>query len=277
MSYFWRKLLSNPASVIGLACALVVVFMAIFAPLLGTRDPLATSPDSFIAPSLEAWLGTDNLGRDIWSGVVYGSRVSLIVGLSASVISAVIGILAGSIAGFWGRTIDIIIMRITELFQVIPQFFLALILVALVGRGLDKVIFVLGILGWPLTARVVRGQFLSLKQREFTEASRALGGRDRYLVTRVLLPNTLAPVVVVLTQRVGQAILLEAGVSFFGLGDPNLISWGQMINSAQSFLYLAWWMSVFPGVAIFIAVLGFTLLGDGLNDALNPRWQRKDS
>lgn len=277
MSYFWRKLLSNPASVIGLACALVVVFMAIFAPLLGTRDPLATSPDSFIAPSSEAWLGTDNLGRDIWSGVVYGSRVSLIVGLSASAISAIIGILAGSIAGFWGRTIDIIIMRITELFQVIPQFFLALILVALVGRGLDKVIFVLGILGWPLTARVVRGQFLSLKQREFTEASRALGGRDRYLVMRVLLPNTLAPVVVVLTQRVGQAILLEAGVSFFGLGDPNLISWGQMINSAQSFLYLAWWMSVFPGVAIFIAVLGFTLLGDGLNDALNPRWQRKDS
>lgn len=277
MSYFWRKLLSNPASVIGLACALAVVFMAIFAPLLGTRDPLATSPDSFVAPSAEAWLGTDNLGRDIWSGVVYGSRVSLIVGLSASVISAVIGIVAGSVAGFWGRTIDIVIMRITELFQVIPQFFLALILVALVGRGLDKVIFVLGILGWPLTARVVRGQFLSLKQREFTEASRALGGRDRYLVMRVLLPNTLAPVVVVLTQRVGQAILLEAGVSFFGLGDPNLISWGQMINSAQSFLYLAWWMSVFPGVAIFIAVLGFTLLGDGLNDALNPRWQRKDS
>lgn len=181
MNYFWRKLLSNPASVIGLMCAFVVVFMAVFAPLLGTRDPLATSPDSFVTPSAEAWFGTDNLGRDVWSGVVYGSRVSLIVGLSAAAISAVIGIVAGSIAGFWGRTIDIIIMRITELFQVIPQFFLALILVALVGRGLDKVIFVLGILGWPLTARVVRGQFLSLKQREFTEASRALGGRDRYV------------------------------------------------------------------------------------------------
>lgn len=269
-----RKGIRNPSFTIGTTLVSIVLLTALFAPLLAFRDPLSTTPNSFMPPNAQAPYGTDNLGRDVWSGVMFGIRISLYVGIFAAAISTLIGIIIGSIAGYWGRTTDNILMRITEMFQIIPQFFLALVLVALIGRGLDKVIFVLGILGWPLIARVVRAQFLALKEREFSEAARALGARDFYIIAKVLLPNAMAPIIVTSTQGIGQAILLEAGVSFFGLGDPNQMSLGFMVNSAQSFLYLAWWMSFFPGLAIFIAVLGFTLFGDGLNDLLNPRWQR---
>lgn len=269
-----RRLRSSPSLLLGLVLVTIVVVGAIFAPWFTAASPMQTSALSFQPPQSQAPFGTDNLGRDILAGVLYGTRVSLFVGLMAAVMATIIGVIIGAIAGYAGGRTDQLLMRLTEMFQVIPQFFLALVLVAFIGRGLDKVIFVLGILGWPLIARVVRAQFLSLKEREFAEAARALGARDLRIGALVLLPNTLAPIIVTGTQTIGQAILLEAGISFFGLGDPNLMSLGFMVNEAQSYLYLAWWMSVFPGLGIFLAVLGFTLMGDGMNDVLNPRWNR---
>lgn len=255
----------------GLATVAVLIAVALAAPLLAMRDPLATSALALAPPSAQHWMGTDNLGRDVWSGVVYGSRVSLLVGITASLVSTAIALAIGSVAGYRGGTVDVVLMRFAEFVQIIPQFFLALIMVALLGRGLGKVILVLGIVGWPLAARIVRAQFLALKGREYAEAARAVGAGDWYIGLRVILPNALPPIVVTATQAVSLAILLESGISFFGLGDPSLVSWGQMLNTAQQFLYVAWWMSVFPGLAVIAAVLGFSLLGDGINDVLNPR------
>lgn len=269
-----RRLARSPSLLLGTLLVIVVVVGAVFAPWISPANPMHTSAHSFHPPQGDAPFGTDNLGRDVLAGVLHGARVSLFVGIMAALMATLIGVVVGALAGYIGGRTDQMLMRLTEMFQVIPQFFLALVLVAFIGRGLDKVIFVLGILGWPLIARVVRAQFLSLKEREFAEAARALGAGDIRIGALVLLPNALAPIIVTGTQTIGQAILLEAGISFFGLGDPNLMSLGFMVNEAQSYLYLAWWMSVFPGLGIFMAVLGFTLMGDGMNDILNPRWKR---
>jgi peptide/nickel transport system permease protein len=250
---------------------LLVTIAAVAAPLIAPHNPLATSPDAFAPPLRDGAMGTDNLGRDVWSEVVYGGRVSLLVGIGASLIQTVIGVLVGALAGYRRGAIDVALMRVAEFFQVIPQFFLAIVLVALVGRGLEKVILVLGIVAWPLTARVVRAQFIALRSTDFVEAARAVGANHWYIVFRVMLPNALPPIIVTATQGVAHAILLEAGISFFGLGDPALVSWGALLNNAQPFLAQSWWISVFPGAAILISVLGFSLLGDGLNDYLNPR------
>jgi peptide/nickel transport system permease protein len=271
----WHRFCRNRAGLVGMLAILALGVLAILAPALAARDPLRISASAFLAPGGFAPLGTDNLGRDIWSGVVYGARVSLLVGCLAALTSTLIGIAIGGTAGFYGGSLDGLLMRVTELFQTIPQFFLALVIIALAGPGLGKVIFVIGILGWPLTARLVRAEFLSLKAREFVEAARALGIGDLRMILRVILPNALPPVVVTASLEVARAILLEAGLSFFGLGDPNFVSWGTMLNNAQGFLRRAWWMSVFPGAAIFVAVLAFNLFGDALNDALNPRLSRQ--
>lgn len=271
----WRRFAKSRPGVLGLAIVALLVTAAAGAPLLTDRDPLGTSLDAFVPPGAAAPLGTDNLGRDVWAGVVYGARVSLAVGILAAAASALIGILVGMTAGYAGGRADTLLMRVAELFQTIPQFFLALLVVALVGRGLEKVIVVLGILGWPLTARLVRAEFLSLKEREFVEAARAVGMEGWRIAVRVILPNALPPAVVAASFGVAEAILLEAGLSFFGLGDPNLGSWGVMLQQAQGYLRRAWWMAVFPGLAIFVAVFGFNLVGDGLTDALNPRLRER--
>jgi len=257
---------------LGFALVAAVVVAALAAPLIAHRDPLATSPLAFLPPLHGSLMGTDNLGRDVWSEVVYGGRVSLTVGICASLLQTIIGVTVGAIAGYRGGVADLVLMRVAEFFQVIPQFFLALVLVAIVGRGIDKVIIVLGIVAWPLTARVVRSQFISLRNAEFVEAARAVGAPNWYIAARVMLPNALPVVIVTATQGIAHAILLEAGISFFGLGDPALVSWGGMLNNAQPFLGESWWISVFPGAAILASVLGFSLLGDGLNDVLNPRF-----
>lgn len=270
-----RRFAKSRPGLLGLAVVALLVAAAGAAPLLAARDPLRTSASAFRTPGAGALLGTDNLGRDVWSGVVHGARVSLAVGVLAALASAAIGVAVGAAAGYAGGRLDAWLMRGAELFQTIPQFFLALVVVALIGRGLGKVILVLGLLGWPLIARLVRAEFLSLKQREFVEAARAIGMPGWRVAGGVILPNALAPAVVAASFGVAEAILLEAGLSFFGLGDPNLVSWGQMLQSAQGYLRRAWWMAVFPGLAIFLAVFGFNLLGDGLNDALNPRLRER--
>ena len=271
MGDLWKTFRRSRSGLTGLGLVLLLILLAALAPLLTARTPLATSSNPLLPPGGAALLGTDNIGRDVWSGIVYGARVSLAVGVLVAVAAAVFGTVVGAIAGFAGGVWDTVLMRVSEFFQIIPQFFLALVFVAIVGRGLDKVILVLSILGWPLTARLMRAQFLSLRRRDFVEAARAAGMSDLRIAVREILPNALPPVVVTTTLGAAHAILLEAGVSFFGLGNPTLISWGQMLNNAQGFLQQAWWMSVFPGLSIFLAVLGFNLLGDGLNDALSPR------
>lgn len=270
-----RRFLRSGPGVTGLAIVTLLLALALGAPLLTEKDPLGTSLTAFAAPGAAAPLGTDNLGRDILAGVLYGARVSLAVGILAAAVSALVGTAVGMTAGYAGGRADTVLMRTAELFQTIPQFFLALLVVALIGRGLEKVILILGLLGWPLTARLVRAEFLSLKEREFVEAARALGMPGAGIALRVILPNALPPAIVAATFGVAEAILLEAGLSFFGLGDPNLGSWGVMLQNAQGYLRRAWWMAVFPGLAITLAVFGFNLLGDGLTDALNPRLRER--
>lgn len=266
-----RRFARSRPALLGFTIVLLLIAVAMAAPLVAPADPFRTSPAAFRAPGTTALFGTDNLGRDVWSGVAHGTRVSLLVGVLAAFTAATVGVIVGSLAGYIGGRVDAWLMRGAELFQTIPQFFLALLVVALIGRGLEKVILVLGLLGWPLIARLIRAEFLSLREREFVEAARALGMSGWRITAQVILPNALPPAIVAASLGVGEAILLEAGLSFFGLGDPNLVSWGLMLQNAQGFLRRAWWMAVFPGLAIFLAVLGFNLLGDGLNDALNPR------
>jgi peptide/nickel transport system permease protein len=269
---FWRQFRRNRLGVIGLGIVLLLVFVAVFAPFLAPYDPFTTSRASFRPPGTPGHLlGTDHLGRDVLSGIIWGARVSLIVGLAAAFTATAIGIVVGAVSGFFGGWVDEVLMRVTELFQIIPRFVLALIVVAFFGSGLTNLILVIGILSWPQTARLVRSQFLRHRTLPYVDGARVIGMRPLRIIFAEILPNVMAPVIVVASLDIAQAILLEASLGFFGLGDPNLRSWGGMLNTAQGFVQRAWWMSVFPGIAISLAVLGFNLVGDGLNEATDPR------
>jgi peptide/nickel transport system permease protein len=276
MRDFWKKYRRNQAAVFGLYVVLVFLALAALSPLLAPFQPLSIGKDSFRPPDSTYLLGTDDLGRDLLSGVLWGARVSLLVGLLAAFTSTVIGVLVGSASGFYGGWADDLLMRLTEFFLVIPRFFLALIIVALFGSSIWHIIFVIGILSWPVTARLVRAEFLSLKEKEFVEGVRAMGAPDRRIILRHLLPNAGPPIVISGSLQIARAILMEAGLSFLGLGDPNRMSWGVMLYNAQRFLRHAWWTATFPGLAIFFIVMGFNLVGDGLNDALNPKQKGKE-
>src|SRR5690606_873891 len=220
-------------------------------PVLAPHDPFTTSCASFQPPLTDGHLlGTDNLGRDVLSQVIWGSRVSLMVGLAAALTATLIGVLIGALSGYFGGWFDELLMRITEFSQVVPRFVLALIVVAFFGSGLVNLILVIGALSWPQTARLVRSQYLSHKTLQYVDAGRGLGMGTLRIMFRHILPNVMGPVLVVASLDVAQAILLEASLGFFGLGDPNLTSWGGMLNDAQGFMRRAWWMSVFPGIGI---------------------------
>jgi peptide/nickel transport system permease protein len=272
MSEFWYRYSRSPQAVAAAVFVAVVVFLAVAAPLVARADPFSGTPNALLPPlSPNAPLGTDHLGRDVWAQLVYGSRVSLTVGILAAASSVVIGVVVGAVSGFLGGAVDATLMRISEFFQTLPRFVLALIIVALFGAGLAKLILVIAILSWPQTARVVRASFLSLREAPFVDAARVGGMSTGAIILYEGLPNVLAPIVVTASLDVAAAILLEAGLGYFGLGDPNLVSWGGMLNQAQQYLRQAWWMSLFPGLAISLVVLAFNVIGDGLNDALNPR------
>lgn len=261
------------AGIIAAAFAGLILLLAIAAPLLAAFPPLKTSAGpSMLAPSGTHLMGTDDLGRDIWSGVVYGARVSLGVGLAAAAASTVIGVLVGLVAGYRGGLVDLLLMRVSEIFFVVPMVFLAILLVAFFGSSLWNVILVIVLLSWPSTARLVRGQVLSLKERPFVVAARTLGESPGFIMFREILPNVMAPVLASAALQVAHAIVVEAGLSFLGLGDPALTSWGVMLFRAQRFLMQdAWWTFAFPGIALFLTVLALTKLGDELNRYLNPR------
>ncbi|HZP78517.1 MAG TPA: ABC transporter permease [Pseudolabrys sp.] len=269
---FWAIFRRNPRGVIGLAVLTLFVLLAAAAPVIAPFGQKATGVGaSFGAPDLVHLMGTDNLGRDVFSRFLGGCRISLLVGVAAAFASTVIGLLVGMTSGYFGGTIDNVLMRFTELFQTIPRFFLAMVAVALFGASIWNIVFAIAILSWPVTARLARAEYLSLRHREFADAARVIGVGTLGIMVIELLPNAAGPVIVNASLQVAQAILLEAGLSYLGLGDPGNASWGVMLYEAQPALRTAWWMSVFPGLGIFFVVLSLNLLGDAINDTLSPR------
>jgi peptide/nickel transport system permease protein len=271
MRSFWSRFGSHRAGVVAGLYVLVLIVVMLAAAVLPGPDPHAITSEVMRAPSLDHVLGTDELGRDVLLGIVHGIRVSLTVGFAAALGATVIGVLVGASAGFYGGFLDLMLMRISEIFQVVPSFILAAVIVALSGPGLSQVVAVISLLAWPQVARLMRGEVMRIKHLEFVDAVRCLGVREMTILTGEIVPNALAPALAAGSLIVGHAILLEAALSFFGLSSVDTISWGRMLNSGQRFLFNAWWLSVFPGAAIFVTVLAFNLLGDGLGSALNPR------
>jgi len=274
-SGFWTRLCTQPAALFGLGVLAALVLIALFAGAIAPGDPFATSRQVFQTPSRAHPFGTDDLGRDLYRSVIHGARASLTVGVVTMVIATIIGVLIGACAGYFGGFVDDVLMRFTELFQIVPRFFLVLITVALFGSSIRLIVLLLGLTYWPGTARLLRGQVLSLRSREHVMAARAIGVREPVILLRHVLPMAMPPIVIEAALLVGGAILVEAGLSFLGLGDRNIVSWGALLNDAQQFVRRAWWLSAFPGVAITLTVLGFNLLADGLNEALNPRLSRR--
>lgn len=268
---FWGRFFSQPAALVGTIILLALFVVAIGADVIAPGDPFSNSDEVLLPPSATHLFGTDDLGRELFRAVIHGTRVSLLIGFLTAVIATVIGITVGSLAGFIGGWVDDILMRLTELFMVVPRFFLALLVVALLGSHLALIIILLGLTFWPGTARLLRGQVLTIKTRDYILAARAVGVPERTILIRHILPASLPPVVTEGAFLIGGAILVEAGLSFLGLGDRNLVSWGILLNNAQQFVRSAWWMSAFPGLAITLTVLALNLVADGLNHALNPR------
>jgi len=273
---FARRFARNIGAVVGLVLLVAVLGLAAFAPVLFPTDPWAMAGMPF-APPLEGGflLGTDSLGRDVAAGIAHGAHVSLLVGLVSTVAAIAIGVSLGAVAGYAGGRIDDAIMRFTEFFQTIPSFVFAIVLVAIFTPSIASIVAAIAIVSWPPVTRVVRGEFLSLRTREFVQAAVVLGQSTPRIIFGQILPNALSPIIVLGSLMVASAILLESALSFLGLGDPNVMSWGFMIGAGRSVIRLAWWMSVFPGVAIFLTVLALNLVGEGLSDALNPRLARR--
>ena len=265
------RILRSGAGGVGLVLTAGLLAIALLAPRIAPADPFASVGPPLSPPTLAHPMGTDDLGRDLLSGVAYGIRTSLVLALVVSVLTGVIGVVVGALAAWEGGRVDDALMRFTEFVQVVPRFFLAVLVIALFGGGLDRLAVLLALTSWPWMARVVRADVLSLKQREFVEAARSLGAGRLRILLREVLPNALPSVVVAVSLNAAGVILVEAGLSFLGLGDPDVVSLGYLANNAQRFLRVAWWMAAFPGAAIALAVLGLNLLGDGLNDVLSPR------
>lgn len=267
----WPCHLTSFSGLLGFSLVLGMILVAIFGPTLAPATAWKTVSIPFQPPSLANPLGTDDLGRDLLSGIIYAVRTSLLVGVSAAALSTGFGLFLGLFSGYKGGLIDDLSMRLAEFFQVIPRFFLALLAVAFFKPGLVTITLVLGLTSWPMTARIVRAQTLSVREREYVTAARALGAGDLFIVRQHILPNTINPVIVHASLLVGQIMLVEAGLAFLGLGDPTHISLGYLLRNAQPFLRLAWWMFLFPGVAIGLAVVGFNLVGDSINDQFSVK------
>jgi peptide/nickel transport system permease protein len=270
---FWHYFKKRRMAVGGLTLILIMFLVAGLAFFLAPYDPGKTEVSMKLkAPSFQHFLGTDQLGRDIFSRMLYGSRISLSVGFVAVAISIFIGVLVGALAGYYGRWIDSLVMRFVDTMLCFPSFFLILAVVALLGPSIFNIMVVIGVTSWMGTSRFVRAEFLSLRERDFTQAAMALGVKDSRIIFRHILPNALAPVFVTATLKVASAILIEAGLSFLGFGvQPPAPSWGNILTEGRTYIFDAWWLTIFPGLAILITVLSFNLLGEGLRDALDPR------
>lgn len=272
-----KELLRNHAAAAGLFILVLALTVATFGHFWFPGDPweMAATPMLWPGEAPANPLGTDLMGRDMATGLVSGAKVSLLIGLVSALISAVIGIAAGALGGFYRGWVDAFLMRVTELFQTVPQFVLAVVLVAIFKPSVATAMFAIGIVSWPPTARLVRSEFLMLREREFVQAARALGMDDVRLIVTQILPNALPPVIVVTALNIAHAIQTEAALSFLGLGDPNVMSWGTIIGNGREQVVDAWYICGLPGIAIVLVVLAFNLLGEGLNDALNPHLATK--
>jgi len=277
LSDFWRRYRRKTSAVIGLALLVFVFLVAVLGPLFVMSDPwdMATRPFLWPGEDREFPLGSDTLGRDILSGIVHGSRVSLMIGFAATVAALGIGVTVGALAGYFRGWIDDVLMRITEVFQTVPTFMLAVVLVAVFKPSMMTIVLAISAVTWPSIARLVRGEFLSLREREFVQSCVVIGMSEARIMFRQILPNCLPPIIVMSSVMVASAILTESGLSFLGLGDPNLMSWGTMIGIGRDAMRTAWYMSALPGIAILITVLALNLVGEGLNDALNPRLKNR--
>src|ERR671930_961518 len=263
--------LRTPGGVLGFTLTLLFIAVALAAHVVAPTDPFASVGSPLTPPSRAHTFGTDDLGRDVFSGIVHGTRTSLTVAFAVIAIASMLGIAVGAVAGYRGGSVDDLLMRGTEAVQIVPRFFLAVIVIALFGPGLDRVVFVLGLTSWPALARVVRADTLSLARREFVDAVHALGAKTPRILLRHVLPNAIPTALVIISLNAASVILLEAGLGFIGLGDPRAVSLGYLSNNAQRFLRVAWWMALFPGVAIALAILGLNLLGDALADSTRRR------
>jgi peptide/nickel transport system permease protein len=271
-----KAFLRHPTGMIGLVILAAVVVLAALAPTLFPDDPWDMVGAPFQPPLSEGLLlGSDTLGRDVAAGIAYGARVSLTIGITATLAAVLIGVVIGAVAGYFGDKVDEAMMRLTELFQTIPGFILAILLVATLGPTLSHVVFAIAAVSWPPVARLTRAEFLRLRGREFVQAAVCQGQPPMVVVLRHILPNALSPIIVTGSLTIATSILIESALSFMGLGDPNMMTWGFMIGASRTVIRQAWWMSVFPGVAILLTVLAINLVGEGLNDTLNPRVARK--
>ncbi|WP_163557255.1 ABC transporter permease [Halomonas sp. NO4] len=274
---FFARFAQNRGALIGLIILVAIILMAILAPLLYPESPWRMVQRPFLPPlETEGFpLGTDTMGRNVAAGLMHGAWVSLLIGLVSTSVALLIGVPIGAVAGYFGGLIDDGLMRFTEFFQTIPNFALAIVLVAIMQPSVTSIVLAIALVSWPPVARLVRAEFLSLRHREYVEAARLVGQGNAAIILRQILPNTLSPIIVLASLMVATAILLESALSFLGLGDPNVMSWGYMIGAARTVIRQAWWLSFFPGVAILLTVLALNLVGEGLDDALNPKLARE--
>ena len=277
MKQFLSHFAKNRGALIGSFILLAVVFTGLSCSLLFEESPWMMVGQPLLLPfqNSEFWLGTDMLGRDIAAGLAYGARVSLLVGVISTLVAVVVGVLLGALAGYYGGWIDDVLMRFTEFFQTIPQLAMAVVLVAILSPSIYSIVGAIAIVSWPPVARLVRGEFLSLKQREFVQAAIVIGQRPWQIIFTQILPNAMSPIIVTASLMIATAILTESALAFLGLGDRNMMSWGFMIGASRTMLREAPWMSVMPGVAILLTVLAINLIGEGLNDALNPQLRQR--
>lgn len=277
MNKFMRSFFANKGALVGVIILFVVIIVALFASIWYEKSPWMMVGRPLTAPfeNPQFWFGTDMLGRDIGAGLAYGARVSLLISVISTVVAVVVGILVGAISGFYGGWIDDILMRLTEFFQTIPQLAMAIVVVAIFTPSMYSIVSAIVVVSWPPVARLVRSEFLSLKQRDFVHAAIGIGQKPSKIMLTQILPNAMSPIIVMASFMVATALLTEAALSFLGLGDRDLMSWGYMIGAARTMLREAPWMSIMPGVAILLTVLAINLIGEGLNDALNPQLRKQ--
>ena len=277
MNRFWGRFSKNKSAVFGLSILFLVILMAVIANWIYPDDPFRLAGKPMSSPGTNGFLlGSDTLGRDVAAGIAHGAKTSILIGLLATIAAVFIGIIFGALAGYYGGVIDDALMRVTEIFQTIPSFVFAILLVAIMKPSIESIVIAITVVSWPAVARLVRGEFMSLKNREFVQACHTLGMNDSRIMMREILPNCLSPVIVIGSLMVATAILIESGLAFLGLGDPNIMSWGFQIGAGRTMLRSAWWVCTFPGIAILITVLAINLVGEGLNDAFNPRLRERN-
>lgn len=272
----WKTIVGDRQLLAGVIGLIVLLILALAAPVFATEDPYHFGKDMLVGLGENGHiLGTNHMGQDVYSMIIYGIRTSLRVAVISALISGALGVLIGGVGGFFGGKVDTFVSELINVFMMLPSFFLILLIVAMFGNSITNVMIVIGITTWPSNAKLMRAQALSLRERVFVKSARAMGETKRQILFKYIIPNGIFPVIANTTMGMSNAILTEAGLSFLGLGDPGIISWGQMIYTGKQYITSAWWISAFAGVAIVITVLVFYLLGDGLNHVLDPKYSKK--